>query len=559
MIITDKLIRGVVFGTFGLYMLVNMSLAQAQQKGVEDETIIVVKAYQATLSDAFKINATPTRDTSIFKTPELKYGISSTKASTEYLPIAIKAVRIKDENIPKLYKSYVKAGFGNFSTPYGELFVNSLRSKKFTAGTHLKHLSSTGIIKNYGYPAYSDNDANVFAKKFFDRQFLEADVNFNRDVFHFYGYNLDDTVLTRKQTRQELNYLDGSIRFRNFDLKKYSLDHNIGVKFYSQNDDFKHKESAFIADVEVGRDIESVYANLKMEFDFSNQKDTTKNEYKNNIVKIGPSARMKFEKLQLDAGIDLVFANNGKSGADVSVYPDVKIEYPVVDNFVVFSAALKGDIRKNTLHTLLSENNFYVPQNGVANTQDKFDFQAGLRGTFSSRISYTSWVRYTNSNNAVFFVNDTSTIVDNTFKVLYDDVDLLNIHGEIGYHTAERMRLVLRADYFGYSMTKLAEPWHKPSFTLGLTSKYNMAEKILISVDVFGSGIRKALVYDAADLPSAKELNGFADINLGLEYRYSKILSVYLNVNNIAAAKYARYYDYSLQRFQVLGGFTYSF
>jgi hypothetical protein len=86
-----------------------------------------------------------------------------------------------------------------------------------------------------------------------------------------------------------------------------------------------------------------------------------------------------------------------------------------------------------------------------------------------------------------------------------------------------------------------------------------MVDKLLINVDVFGSWIRKALKYDSLGLPQSIELKGFADINFGFEYRYSKILSVYLNLNNVTAAKYAEFYDYSLQRFQALGGFTYSF
>jgi len=56
-----------------------------------------------------------------------------------------------------------------------------------------------------------------------------------------------------------------------------------------------------------------------------------------------------------------------------------------------------------------------------------------------------------------------------------------------------------------------------------------------------------------------KELKGIFDANLGLEYRYTKKLSAFINFNNIGAVRYQRWEDYPTQRFNVLGGLTYSF
>jgi outer membrane receptor protein involved in Fe transport len=54
------------------------------------------------------------------------------------------------------------------------------------------------------------------------------------------------------------------------------------------------------------------------------------------------------------------------------------------------------------------------------------------------------------------------------------------------------------------------------------------------------------------------ELQGIADINLGLEYRYNKILSGFLRLNNIGNTRYYKWNNYPVQGFSVMAGFTYS-
>jgi len=53
---------------------------------------------------------------------------------TPFEAATIKAVKIKDESLNKLYRSLLKLGIGNYSTYNGELYINSLRSKKGSLG-----------------------------------------------------------------------------------------------------------------------------------------------------------------------------------------------------------------------------------------------------------------------------------------------------------------------------------------------------------------------------------------------------------------------------------------
>ena len=58
---------------------------------------------------------------------------------------------------------------------------------------------------------------------------------------------------------------------------------------------------------------------------------------------------------------------------------------------------------------------------------------------------------------------------------------------------------------------------------------------------------------------TAERLDGIVDLNLGLEYRYTKKVSAFINFNNIASTRYERWQDYPTQRFNVLGGLKVAF
>ena len=80
-------------------------------------------------------------------------------------------------------------------------------------------------------------------------------------------------------------------------------------------------------------------------------------------------------------------------------------------------------------------------------------------------------------------------------------------------------------------------------------------------------GQRKAAYYanpaDAsADFiinPAVEDLDGYLDLHLGVEYRYTKRLSLFVDMSNLSASKYERWYRYPVQRGLLIGGATYSF
>ena len=89
--------------------------------------------------------------------------------------------------------------------------------------------------------------------------------------------------------------------------------------------------------------------------------------------------------------------------------------------------------------------------------------------------------------------------------------------------------------------------------------------KFLFNLDVDIEHGRKALVFEDGEGVIEENgqliqpLNFIIDANLGIEYRYSKRISAFVQLNNFASQSYQRWYNAPVQQFQVMGGVTFRF
>ncbi len=124
----------------------------------------------------------------------------------------------------------------------------------------------------------------------------------------------------------------------------------------------------------------------------------------------------------------------------------------------------------------------------------------------------------------------------------------------------------MRGKYNNYFLDNETEPWHKPELEITLSADYNMQEKIRVKAELFTTSKTYARTFETvvsgnttAVTEVPVKLDGLFDLNLGLEYRYSKLLSGFINFNNILGQRYYRWYNYPSYRFNVMLGITYSF
>jgi len=230
----------------------------------------------------------------------------------------------------------------------------------------------------------------------------------------------------------------------------------------------------------------------------------------------------------------------------------------VIENLLFAYLGVDGGLEINHYRNIASENPFVIPGLSVKNSDHNLDVYGGFLGSISTSTTFKIKGSYALIDDMYFFVNDTVGELRNQFNVEYDDIELVSLYGEVESKPTDKLSLLLKGNYYGYSMSAQDEPWHKPSWDITFAASYNLRNKILISADLFGQGKRYAKTYGLAGNAVKKKLDGLLDINLGIEYRYTKLLSGFVNLYNIASVRYSQWNQYPSQQFFILVGFTYA-
>lgn len=518
--------------------------------------------YKPTIAESFKLHDIPVIVDSTKKIPALDYRINSTRISTPFTVEPITAAKMEGEPLAKLYRTLAKVGFGNYTTPYGEIWYNNLRSKEYNYGAHFRHISSRATLADKGYAGFSDNELDLYGKKFLKKHTLWGDAAYHRNVVHNYGYDTSLFHVDRDVTYERYNLLSGRAGLKSHFTDSAKINHDILMNFYSFTDFYKSGETNFRTQAEFSGYYENQLVKLLAGFDFYNNK-TINDTLNNTILFLNPSLSARGDKWTAGVGID-IRADVADQDGRFYFYPSLDFSYDPFDHILIPYAGITGGLDKISYRSLVNENPFTKPTVPLRNSSRKYELYGGLKGSISANSAYNARFSYAKVNTMPFFVNDTTEIMRNRFTVVYDTVTVMNFHGELIIQNSEKLKLIMKGDYNIYNTENELRAWHKPQMELAFSANYNLQDKIVARADLFVIGKQYARVgkFDPEKKKNAaetKELKGIADINLGFEYRYTKILSGWISFNNIAGTRYYRWNNYPMQRFSVMAGVTAAF
>lgn len=536
-----------------------------KEKGKDKEDLgnkeyIIVKDYRPVLGESYRISDLPLGDTSSATPPVLKYQIDARKFETNYEAATIKAVRLKDESLQKLYRNLVKLGLGNYTTYNGELYVNSLRSKKGALGLMAKHFSGSPSLTGVGDAGFSSNVAGLTGKYFLENATFDGKFSYNRDMVHYYGYNSDDTIINKADSKQRFSTFgfDAGIASNNLDDDR--LKYGAGFGFSTISDLYDVTETDFHLDLNGGKKIDDYFLNADASFNYFKKSDasyqplTELSDLSRNLISFKPTLLLTKDRAHLELGFRFEAEKNDRSKAHL--FPVAELNVPISEHILSAFAGVDGKVIKNTYATMAGENPFITSAVIPLNTTESIQLHGGLKGNITGNFFFAAWVRYSKMRDVILYVNDSTYF--NKFNVVYDDGSEMNLHAELGYRAGEKLNLSLHVNQYSYNMDLEEKAWQKPLNDVSFILSYNLRDKVLMTASVYARGkyyVRKTGISGYF----SEKVNGYVDGNLALEYRYSKILSVFLNLNNLGFSRYQRWYQYPSERLNLLGGFTYSF
>ncbi|MBK7030932.1 MAG: hypothetical protein IPH45_17750 [Bacteroidales bacterium] len=548
--------------------------AKAQNKPYNEE-ITVIATFDPIIPDAFKINQNPVVNDTSTAIPVMTYVIRPKDAGIQLAIEPLPAVKLVAEPLSKIYRNYLKAGLGNYSTIYGELFASSLRSKTHLLGFHARHISSSGAIKDYAPTTNSSQLAELYGERYLENHTLAGNLFFQREGLHLYGFKPDDfpgVSISKDDIKQRYLIAGTDLSISSRYKSDNRLNHAFGFSYYHLTDKYKAKENNYHIKSELNKNYDlfkwdkDQTLGLNTSLNIMNQKDSL-GKFNTAILCINPTIRAYYQEYSFKAGIGFYVGMDTITKAHI--YPQLEAKLDLIPGALQIYAGIDGGMERVSLKGLSDQNPYISSILPLNYTYNKFKAFGGFNSNISRSFNFNASIAsYTVENNP-FFVTDSISLLGNSFTLLYDDISYMKVRAELEFIKTEKLKLGLSGTYYDYY--KLGDQeyaWYKPQYDLTFTTLYNMQDKIILKFQTTLNGPVYALVPDkpvekkVASYPGtldAEKIKGWVDVNLGAEYKFNKALSFWLNINNIANSQHFYWAQYPSYRINLLGGLSYSF
>ena len=578
----------------------NTMLALAQQDSTKlHKEVEVVKAYQPTIIDAYKINDMPQIEAPTTNKPIFDYRIKTRPMISEISLEPVQAARMTAEPNEHMNNGLLKLGLGNYWSQYGEFFYNAKISHS-SIGVHLKSDLSNGKLKlkNNDKVKAPDNEnlAELFTSHHLHSGTLTTKLYYERKSFRYYGYTGDYLTDEKKSLdlpmwneKQAFSKVGFSIKYDKKQVPKTVMDVNTGLNyqyFGTRTGQMEHKvdlNSHFSVPIDLVDGVldagvsysttDSVYSEYSHAIDKRNQL----------IVKVNPAAVFDTEILKFKIGINSYTVFDRDEKTTYMLAPNTRIEYMPVKNVLSFYAGTNGYLTQNDYSTIAGENPFTRPDQNIKNTKYRYILTGGIKGKFIPNFSYGLQADYANIKNQHFYYLRSQEVTnngivsqqsDNTFDVLYDKAKEFTFGGELQYAINQEVNIRLQAKYHAFTLDSLQEAFLKPAFESSVSFYFDPEGPVRFTADIYCIGQRKALVrtnYSNLDdltgeltnsisaTDEISTMDAIVDLNLGIEYQFTGKLSFWGRANNFSFKKYELFPGYSQQGFNVLVGGSFSF
>ena len=230
---------------------------------------------------------------------------------------------------------------------------------------------------------------------------------------------------------------------------------------------------------------------------------------------------------------------------------------------------LRGGLERNNFKSLTQVNPYVREDILTNNRNNRVEVYGGIRGQFSSNSSYNVTMSHKIVDNMPLFVNDSTfygtVSANNQFGVVYDNVQITQIGAEFGLQKINKFNGLIRGDYFVYNLENQKSAWNMPDFKVTLSGWYDISDKLVFTADIIAVSTRSSFSinpndgYDLGGGIYSKQLDGLVDLNLGIEYFFTKRFTAFIRSYNLANQNYQFYNQYNTQGITIIGGISYSF
>lgn len=539
-----------------LCLIININV-MAQVDSLRNYNIDVVRIFKPILSEAIKIPVNPNPEKPEIKKTLYTYQIPVQQFQVQPTLYTIKPISLGTALLPKLKNNYTRVGFGNLTTPLFEFYLNSVRNKNTQAGMFVKHLSAAG---DKDYNKFSNNTIYGYVKQFINKGSLGMDAYYHRNRVHLYG-SPNDKIILAADPKLTYGLFDSKLNYTNNNKDSSALSYVLDMGYYNYSGDNLYTENNFFAKARINKHINNVPFELIAGLQINNTRFTGISAsdpaiYQRIYFELNPEIKLRDENFYLKGGFNSTITNDS-IGSKLHFFPKAEAGYALIAKKLNVFAGITGNLKPNTFRSITSENPF-ASWFELNNTVNKFEIYGGFKGEIGPMTHFILMGSSATIQNLLFYIHDSSGANQIT-KFDPGNNKLTVFTGTINHAYNEKLRLGISTNIYGYKLYNLDHPYSRPEFEAKANATYNIGDKFLLKFDLFYMSERWGGYKNSVNSISNVKISPFVDANFGVDYRYSKTVSAFLNLNNIANNRYQRFYAYPVYGFNFIAGFTFTF
>ncbi len=534
-----------------------------QAQDLKTTEIRVTESFVPSIPEATKLNeqATFSDTAKVYKTQ--LYGVSKHSLKSNYKTRPLKAAKVKAETISKLYKNKVSIGTGFRIGTKAYIIHNSKRSKTLNYGILLNHFNNNVKIDDK-LAGKSNNNLHLYVKKIKKEKIYIANLDYERVGVFTYGNgttkngNFDNSITKNNPFYNRFSYTKFSITRRSIGI---DLDKMIRNATFFISDLNEMSENQIHLSADLSKEINGLPINLEIELNnylnYSNKDCNCESSDVKSLSLLSSSAFTRYG-IDFDIGLELHYLSDN---IPLQISPQLKATKELVKDILLIYGGIRNNEQRNTLKSLSDENPYIhsfgtnqriVKNNGFNQQLETTDLQElflAIRNVLGKDEVFYGSIAYGNVTNLAYF-DLLETIDYSRFAVNYVDVAQLHINANYDKRINNLVSLNINTNYYHWEK----EIYHKPNLTFDISAPINLRDKIKLMPRVSYLGNRNSLNGTSSEiLPSQ------IHFNLGLQYNYSKILSAYLQLNNLTNSKKELWRNYQEISFNGVFGVSYSF
>ena len=544
---SKNIMKRIIYLPFFLFLV---SVSATAQDSTKRKTINITSTFKPALKNTAKLNfnaEAPLIDTT---RPDLKYNIPTQFLSLVYQPVGLNPVALPSDSLKNWNNdNYVKVGVGNIHLPYVQAGFSFGDRKKSFFNAFAEGFTSKGKLMNQENNLLAASVSGTIRAA--NNLEWDGGLGFRMDEYYLYGYQPDTLHFEKGLLQQQFLTFDGHIGLRNTVPSDFGLTYhpNLKITAFGQNGSPRASELDLVINLPMEKRI-----NDHFNFDLGVTADITHYDHgnqptiNNTVFLVSPAVIYHNDNIALHIELTPSWDQN-----DFHLLPNFTADYTMDDKRFTLFASLDAYYDKGNFKRFAAINPWLSQPSGLLNARVT-EFFGGFKGSLSSHISYLAKAGVSQTFNMPLFQND--SIDGKSFQVLYEErLDAFNLHGEVSYIQGEDLNVTAALTFNNYRTQSQYKPWGLLPLEFTMALRWKLMKDLWLKADLwaFEGGYRRSL----SNYVSTG--NGGIDLNAGIEFRITRQLNLWLQMNKIFNDKYQRWNQYSVYGFNILGGVTFAF